>query len=544
MLAVASLSKQSTGRDAMAIDAKSNAKTTDRGTNGGRPGTGFASRGPAKDIVALVLLAATFVFIHLSVPGPAPSGGDGGNWLALSNELLGANSMSADVTYPILFPALVAAGQMLLEDPIVALVGFALLGKVVLVWGTYICARPLGRILALAAAVTVGCSGALLEAYAWGAYPQILAQGLGLIATCFIFRYLISRVGWHLAIGLLFAGLTLATHLMIGALMAAAVLVGVLHLVYLTDSRTAQRRRLLRTGLLLALALIMASTIDFAVHSANGLAPTINPAGLGLWEAIASTVSDAPFPWAIVALVAIATVFFRSWPDRVASTIAVGSSWALTSVLLFVVVGEPRALLVTQTGLVLLAVAGFGAGRRRLQPTVGAHTEPAIAKRYRSQLMVIGGLSLFAAIVAGGIVGYGPTTAWYRVVDEDELVALEALREVSDPTDYVVAATGHNGNPVGWWVEGYARRPTYTAIESGFLAFPDERHQAEIATRLFNGQLSDGQSRELLAQIGARYIVVDTRGPDASWLDTPIARSLPVIDDSSYLTVLSASSGA
>ena len=94
--------------------------------------------------------------------------------------------------------------------------------------------------------------------------------------------------------------------------------------------------------------------------------------------------------------------------------------------------------------------------------------------------------------------------------------------------------------PIGWWVEGYAERPTYSAHDEKFLAFPDERSQAETADRLFSGILSyEAMSRELL-ELGAQFLVVDRRGPHSSWLDSEYAQSLAVVHDDSNLVVLEA----
>ena len=45
--------------------------------------------------------------------------------------------------------------------------------------------------------------------------------------------------------------------------------------------------------------------------------------------------------------------------------------------------------------------------------------------------------------------------------------------------------------PVGWWTQGYAQRRTYSAHDTSYLAFPDEREQAELANTFFGGDLTD-----------------------------------------------------
>ena len=79
-----------------------------------------------------------------------------------------------------------------------------------------------------------------------------------------------------------------------------------------------------------------------------------------------------------------------------------------------------------------------------------------------------------------------------------------------------------------------------TGHDVRFLAFADEREQAEVANGICGGELSDVETIAMLREVGADYLVVDRRGPDAAWLDSGLARSLPVLDDTSHLVILKA----
>lgn len=491
------------------------------------------------DALLLVLIAGGVTALHLGVPGSVPSGGDGGNWLALADELFGKGVMSADVTYPPFVSTLLGIVTMIVGDKITAIAIVAILAELSLVLSVYLCVRTLGRFYALAAAVVVAATGSMLEAYAWGGYPQLMAMGFGVVATFMVLGYLNTRERRHLWVGLVFCAATLLTHTMVGGLLGIALVIAVPHLLYMTDPRSGERSRSLRIGLLVAGPVLAFSAFGFIEGSLAGFQPTINPIGLSRVDAVLSAVREAPYPWAIVTLAAISVLVFRFWPEHVAATIAVGSSWAISSFGLFIVTGEPRALLVTQMGLVLLAVVGFAAVNEYLRPS-GARRSPARFGMVGHRLLLVGGLSLVAALVAGGLSLYSTATDWYRVVDSPEIAALDHLKEVSQPGDLVVAATGHHGNPVGWWVEGYAERSAYTAIDIGFLAFPDEQEQAEFATSFFEGGYTLQESIAALVEIGAEYVVVDKRGPDAFWLDTDVAQAFNVVDDSSNIVVLRA----
>lgn len=490
------------------------------------------------DTVLALILVASMVAVHLFIPGTVPSGGDGGNWLALAAERFGNGVMSAEVSYLPLFPTLLGLIEAIVGDGILAVVISSLVAKLVLVGAVYVCARPLGRGYAFVAALIVGFGGALLESYAWGGYPQLLAMGFGLMATFMVVGHLNTGRTAHLVWGLVFVAATLLTHTMVGGLLGISLAVAVVHLLYMTDPRSGERARSLRVGLGVAGAVLLVSGLIYVLGQDAGFEPTINPIGLNRLEAILATVRDAPYPWAIIAAAGISVLFFRYWPDFVAATIAVGSSWAAASMLLFLVTGEPRALLVTQVGLVLLAVLAFGAFKEFLKPsTAGAHRDRPTRSAWHA-LLLVAGVALTAAVVGGGLSFYDQATDWYRVVDHAEIDALDVLADVSDPDALVLAATGHHGNPVGWWVEGYAQRSTYTAVDTAFLAFPDEIEQSELAMAFFGGELGDEESLALLEEVGAEYLVVDKRGPEAFWLDTPLAATFDTVDDSSNIVIL------
>jgi hypothetical protein len=496
------------------------------------------------DGALLLLLVGTVAAVHLYVPGPVPSGGDGGNWLALAAERFGNGVMSAEVTYPPLFPVVLGLVKALVSDGVVAIVILAIISKISLVTGAYICARTLGRVYALAAAVLVGASGALFEAYAWGGYPQLMAMGFGLIATFMVIGYLNTWERRHLILGIVFSAATLLTHTMIGGLLGLALVTAIFHMLYMTDPRSGERSRSLRVGLLVAGPILVFAVFGFLDGTLSGFEPTINPIGLSRLDAVVAAVNEAPYPWALLTLAGLSVLFFRFWPDHVATTIAVGSSWLTTSVALFLVTGEPRALLVTQVALILLALVGFAAAYEFLRPSGGARHSPSRLGGLGHRLALVLGISLIAALVAGGVSRYMTATDWYRVVDSPEIAALDHLNDVSRPGDLVVAASGHHGNPVGWWVEGYAERSTYTAVNVNFLAFPEERQQSEIATSFFEDGYTLDESISALVDIGAEYVVVDKRGPDAAWLDTYVAQAFQVVDDSSNLVVLRAPIGS
>ena len=102
-------------------------------------------------------------------------------------------------------------------------------------------------------------------------------------------------------------------------------------------------------------------------------------------------------------------------------------------------------------------------------------------------------LLIYAIIVTvlSGVTLFGHQRAerafnYYRVVDGQVLAALDWLRDQGAPGDRVIANETPRGGILGWWVEGYARLPTYLAVDTRWFSFRDERSQAEIAHRFLS----------------------------------------------------------
>ncbi len=267
--------------------------------------------------------------------------------------------------------------------------------------------------------------------------------------------------------------------------------------------------------------------IDLVLGERAGRQPSLNPGDLTWSESVVHMINEATIPWLVVTAFALVLSMSRKWSGPNAATVAVGGSWVLVSLVFFLAIGEPRALLLTQMGLVMIAIPGYAELFREARRRRNVYARDALA---------VLGVVLIFAVVASGYSDYDVATDWYRVVDHGEIAALEHMMEVSRPGDLVVASAGHHENQVGWWVQGYAERPSYPGGNVDFLASPQERDQGAQANRVF--QTDPSTAAGLLDQMGARFVVVDRRGPSALWLESEFARSLKVIDDSSNLVVL------
>ncbi|MGH8546529.1 MAG: hypothetical protein ACREX3_23520, partial [Gammaproteobacteria bacterium] len=195
---------------------------------------------------------------------------------------------------------------------------------------------------------------------------------------------------------------------------------------------------------------------------------------------------------------------------------------------------EPRVLIQAQVALLPVAVLV-------VWQWWGARVDKSGAKRPATLGMGFLGVALFGSLVLTGLHRYDLAADWYRVVGQSQLEALSNLRDISEPGDLAVASRGPNGNPIGWWVQGYAGIPTYTNIDTAFLAFPDERAQAEVAAELFASPPE--QAAPILDDIGARFLILDRRGPDVGWVAQGEPSGLEPLSDGTLL-ILEGSDGS
>jgi hypothetical protein len=487
------------------------------------------------DALNVTLLIVGIVALYGVTTSFIPTGADVGNWLAIAHERLGRDVMSANVTYLPVFPGLLA-GLLTVWGPIAGFDVAAVLTISALAIAVYVCVRVVGRGYALGAAVVVCVAGNQVEAYAWGGFPQLLATAFGVLATFFLLRHHHTRLGRHLWMGLGFVAATVATHALIGGLLVAALILSTGYWIFLVQPTQGRLRAWLIALSSAGLAGLVVLTTWVWVP--EGVEPTLNVLDTGRLESLVKAVREAPIPWAIVTLAAIAVLFRRRRPPEVAATVASGVSWAVAGLGFFLATAEPRALMVVQVGVVMSAVVTLseviGAIRKRLSASGRLTNARVVGYRF----LIISLVALFGALAVSGVAAYWTSVRWYRLVNESELESLDRLRALSRPDDLVLASRGRHTMPVGWWTQGYAQRRSYSGHDTAYLAFPDEREQAELANTFFSSDLSVEAAMALLVRTGADFVAVDRRGPDARWLNSELAQSFTVVDDSSNIVVL------
>jgi hypothetical protein len=95
----------------------------------------------------------------------------------------------------------------------------------------------------------------------------------------------------------------------------------------------------------------------------------------------------------------------------------------------------------------------------------------------------------------------------YTAVDADAKDALDWVR-TSTPSQSRFLAGGSSWVNYAWWVEGYGQRKSLGAILPAFLAFKQERQQADEANKMVSADTSAGEVRNLIDKEKIDYLFI------------------------------------
>ncbi|MGH9045310.1 MAG: hypothetical protein ACRDVP_10855 [Acidimicrobiales bacterium] len=409
-----------------------------------------------------------------------PTGADLGNWLDIGHFLLGNGLPNGGRSiYPPLVPYLA--------------VGFVQVFGLVLGWAllaTVCCAVPalatfwvLRRRGSVWAAVACGtlllCTSSTAEAAAWGGYPQLIGLGGGLLLTA-SFDELIesptSRTAWFTG-GLLFV-VAASSHLILAQIMPVLVIVLAIHLVRAGAGKRLQvLRALLRHVPRVigpALALIpfyvwLLGSVGSTFVSQSSTSPLGNPAALldNLWVIY----RDNPVLWKTLLVLSL-VVPILSWRSRRTPL------WRLSTALIGGVILETSAS--SQARFVYLVPLAAAVALGQLVESIRTFDV-----RTRIGLHALGATWLGALAVAGLMLFPAQISYYGSFVRPGTVSGLDWIR-THTPANSLMLVAPINGEPFGWWVEGYGRRASLIASADEWLNVARERTRALEAVRLLS----------------------------------------------------------
>lgn len=443
-----------------------------------------------------VLLPAAILFVVFGVLaahavhniGAYVTGNDPGNWLAAGRAMW---ETPGDASFARPLVPLLAQLLALAVGPHDALRAVAVVSALSIPAAVFLVSRTEGLLLLAAlAALVVGLARPVAEAVAFGGYPQNIALAGTVLAAWLTARMLEgppARARWFTAALVVVA---LAHHIFYVLALLACGLVVAIRLLDANRDAVLVRAQ----GLVLPVAV---SLIVFAPTAATmtyrGYEPTPGIEPMGLESALAYTFGDArPFYMTVIlfGILGGATLRLRGVALQTGAALFVVAGAA------FVFSSEPRLLAMLFIGAVICAAGALG---------VLVRTAPRVWVR---------GLALVA--VSAGALGFAgaafETNAtvfeYYRTFDADLAETVEAVD--SHPAAGAVAvAPGRDGWPIGWWFEGLGDRDVVTGSDSGWLAFPGEREQANLVADLTAETVSADAAERALAE-GIALLVADT----------------------------------
>ncbi|MEA2674952.1 MAG: hypothetical protein QOI92_2144 [Chloroflexota bacterium] len=451
-------------------------------------------------IAGVVALALIRVLI---LADAAPSGIDGGNWLAFGTvERLG---VAYPPVVPFLFSHLIGLVGAPAATSIAAATAISLPAIAILLLATW-AGQPIAGVFS---GLFVAGSPTLGEAVAWGGYPQPIATAAATIALVALVVYMDrGRRSALAAFGVAFAVVVGTSHLVAVPVVAAAALIVATRL---SRSVAVLRRVLLAmvvagipVALLAGTYLALFATLGLPSAGSEDIARILGPQ----WIA---------YPAALIVVMTIA-LLVRVGPlppmeprqrALLVAAAAAATAWGAA----FLASGESRLLydLPTIAPLAVVALAPVAIPlltTRRLQLAVGA-----------------GLLVLCVGFVSSGLTAFPGQVAFYRVMTAGDLAAMQWLADQPIAADQVLVAD-RGGVPLGWWAEGLTGRETLYASELRWLRFDTERQRTRTANvLLYQSGFPDPSSAAAITNAGIHYVLlpyasafdVDQRGPAPGW---------------------------
>ncbi|OGS42873.1 MAG: hypothetical protein A3K67_05365 [Euryarchaeota archaeon RBG_16_62_10] len=431
---------------------------------------------------------------------PAPPSGDFGNYLTIKNILLGNDVTGEGLRYPplffvILIPFVETLGPMLGLKVLAAIVAGTSCAPMFL-----LARKRTGPIAAVGVTLLFTFSQAMSEMTAWGGSPNFLAITFFIFSLYFLDRAFspLRSLRWNAVWAGAFAGLVFETHHLTALVMAGTL--AAFFVLALAYSKGMPRRRtyeamlwVAAVGALVALPglptyLRMQGDLSSSLGSYGPATFTtlIGPGGFGyitgtLW--IASTIVFA------LGTVGIAhSLLYRTWP-KPSRMIIVSAGLAPLLLALFVVGEAPSRALSFLPIPLLIGFGRFGSVFARWAS--GIRFQSRTMKRIRKTA-----LALLVAdtvlLTTAGVNWMNFAVDWYHPIERGELDALDWVTE-NTPEDAVIATSGKmlsghmEGDRLGWWLQGYSKRPTVMVGSERFRLFEDELRSTRDMNRFFTG---------------------------------------------------------
>jgi hypothetical protein len=458
------------------------------------------------------ILVAMFVYRLIMMAGdPGPTGSDAGNWLAFSHELFGGHVKAADSMY---FPVtlVLLKAFMVVFPPLLALKLLGALASVSIgVPFYFLMKRSCSHVMALILTICMLMAGYSLEMLAWGGYPQLFGTTFLLGSLILLDEGLADGSKHKLIAGGALAALVAGTH-HFSLLILAAVLA--LYLPATAWRRRAELKLQARRFATWAIAsagfgLVFAPWYVWYLRllAGDGSLNANKEFFANMGDVFSFVYAEAPLTWmALMVLTPIMCFAPFGKPDgwRVRP---LGLALIFGTGIVYLATKEVRIFQVMQVGILLCL--GVFAGK----------VEDYLVQLREKTSFAIGGVgwmtygvgvaSLLLIFLMNGNLRLEGANRRYMSIDANAKDALDWVR-TSTPSDSRFLASGGRAGWVNyaWWVEGYGERKSLGTILPSFLAFKEERAQANDANRMVDPDASADEVKTLVEQNKIDYLFI------------------------------------
>jgi len=462
-------------------------------------------------LFSLVLLVAWYKMAVFGT-GVAPSGSDGGQWLAFAHELFGGESVRAGFGY---YPPLLPFGVKLVSfvaGPLYTLKLVGIFTSVLIAVPVYLLlSRNLAPWLAALMAITAALTPFNNEVLSFGGYPQLLGTSFLLFSIYFLLLgFDTGRRRWFLLASLA-ASTTIGSNILPAlVLVMTSGLIVMFYFIRVRKDGKGNIFRRFRTPFLwwftpsLILSLPFSSTYFAYLFSAES--SPANPAKLTMADIAGWAGSAWRYEfllWAgVISVIGLLVVLLgRTFFKKQGLLADASGALLLATFFGFLMVREIRFLEFGEIGLIL--IIGL---IPRILDSVLTYLK---ARQYLVRLTLY---LILGFVLVVGAVGHRRlviASDWYRVVDSEVLDALDWLRDNGDPGSIVITTGAGGGHNYGWWIEGYTHHPAYMAGDPFLFFNTEERAQVELAQHILLMDTPSHEIRAMAEKNEIRFLFLD-----------------------------------
>lgn len=444
--------------------------------------------------VFITLMFIMSVRAQTALVGGMVTGTDGGNWLAIGQEMLGSGVKAADVSYAPLIPFILTCLSFLFGK-LFSLSIIYIVSSVSLSFTIYYLVRQhLGFLAALLCAVTQIYVGLNYEIIAWGGYPQIVSQSFILMACYWIARFSDDRSLKYLYLFSSAALLACSTWLP-GSLILFIAVSFICALSFKKYNFVAHPKFLKHILINAGFSIFILAFISRYYFNSLDLVQTKgwNLHGYRIEEF--NVVLETIFrEWMVlgsiftigIGFLFVLMAFVLVKIDCAGPLRRTFIGILLASLVVYILTQELRALslfiIVSWSFCVTLAVSNITQIRDRYSTTKGVSES-------RIYIRVIFSVLLFMTVFGQILLGHGKSDeifSYYRVLDRNVLESLDWMKENTKEPSLIISGHNHNSFPYIWWLEGYSEIPAYSYSDVRSFNFIGERDQVNTANRIIS----------------------------------------------------------